>query len=143
MESVEVVELGRMSLLTLMLKQVLDRNLQDPRKSRAMLDRVLTVRLRTRKMETTLFFEANRVRAEDGAHGRPDLEVAGELPALLSVALGASPVRAILARKLRVWPRSWKGWVNAPRLMFLVQLERRPSSLGLPARKGEEKGESP
>ena len=40
MESVEVIEPGRSSILTLMLKQILDRNLQDPRKARLMQGRV-------------------------------------------------------------------------------------------------------
>ena len=131
MESVEVAELGRTSILTLMLKQVLDRSLQDPSKSRAMQNRVLTVRVRARRMKTTLFFEANRVRAEDGTHGRPDLEIAGELPALLSVALGASAVRAFLARRLRVRVRSWRGWVHVPRLIAVMQLGKPPSYLRL------------
>ena len=122
METVEVLEPGRASLLTLMLKQLLDRNLKDPRKSQAMQGRVLTVCVRARRMETTLFFEGDRIRAEDGAHGRPDLEVAGELHALLSVSLGAGPVRAVLARRLRVRPRSWRGWVHARRLMSLLRL---------------------
>jgi hypothetical protein len=143
MESVEVVELGRASILTLMLKQIVERNLQDPRKSQAMRDRVLTVRVRSRKMKTTLFFEANRVRAEDGAHGRPDLEIAGELPALLSVALGESPMRAFLGRRLRIRLRSWKAWVYAPRFMRVMQLGRSPSYLRLSSRKGRGKGGTP
>ena len=36
MESVEVAERGLASIVTLMLKQVLDRNLQDPRKRHVM-----------------------------------------------------------------------------------------------------------
>jgi hypothetical protein len=122
MEPVEIPEPGRASLLTLMLKQLLDRNLKDPRKSEAMQGRVFSACVRARRMETTLFFEAGRIRVEDGAHGRPDLEVTGELPALLSMALGTSPVRAVLARRVRVRPRSWKGWVHAPRLMFVLRL---------------------
>lgn len=131
MESVEVGEPGRASLLTLMLKQILDRTLKDPRKSRALRGRVLTVRVRTARMKTTLFFEVSRVRAEDGAHGRPDLEVSGEWPALLSVSLGASPVRALFGRAVRVRPRSWKGWICAPRLMALMQPGRPPAHLRL------------
>ena len=142
MESVEVAELGRTSLLTLMLKQVLDRNLQDPYKSRAMRNRVLTVRVRARRMKTTLFFEANRVRAEDGTHGRPDLEIAGELPALLSLALGASAARAFLARRLRVRLKSWRGWVYVPRLMPVMQLGKPPSYLRLLVRRGRRKGDN-
>jgi ubiquinone biosynthesis protein UbiJ len=122
MKPVEVLEPGKASLLTLMLKQLLDRNLNDPGKSRAMQGKVLTVCVRSRRMETTLHFEAGRIRAEDGYHGRPDLEVAGELPALLSVALGASPVQAVLARRLRVRPRSRRGWVHARRLMCVLRL---------------------
>lgn len=145
MEPVEVLEPGRASLLTLMLKQLLDRNLTDPGKSRAMKGKVLTVCVRSRRMETTLLFEDGRIRAEDGSHRRPDLEVTGELAALLSVALGASPVRAVLARRLRVRPRSWRGWVHARRLMFVVRPGRGHDPLppGLQARQGGEKGESP
>lgn len=143
MESVEVVELGESSILTLMLKQILDRNLQDLQKSRVMQDRVLTVRVRARQMKTTLFFEANRVRAEDGEHGRPDIEIAGDLSVLLSLVLGASPLRAVLARRLRVRLRRWKGWLHGLRLIPMMQLGRPPAYLRLLARKGREKGESP
>ncbi len=141
MESVEVAEPGTTSLLTLMLKQILDRNLQDPRKAHAMRNRVLTVRVRARRMKTTVFFEANRVRAEDGSHGRPDLEIAGELPALLSLALGAGAVRALLARRLRVRLRSWRGWLHVPRLIPVMQLGKPPSYFRLLARGGRKKGE--
>lgn len=122
MESVEVQEPGGTSLLTLMLKRLLDRSLQDPRMSRVMASRVLTVRVRTRKMATTLFFESDRILAEDGNRGRPDLEISGDLPSLLSLALGANPVRAVLARRLRVRPRSLRGWVYAPKLMRILRL---------------------
>jgi hypothetical protein len=143
MESVEVVELGKTSILTLMLKQILDRNLQDPRKSGVMRDRVLTVRVRARQMQTTVFFEANRVRAEDGAHGRPDVEIVGAMSALLSVSLGASPVRAVLARKMRVRPMGWKGLAYGPRLMLMLQLAGPSICLRLLTRRGREKGDSP
>lgn len=143
MESVEVVELGESSILTLMLKQILDRNLQDLQKSRVMQDRVLTVRVRAREMKTTLFFEANRVRAEDGEHGRPDVEIAGELPVLLSLALGASPLRAVLRRGLRVRLRRWRGWLYGLRLILMMQLGSPPAYLRLLARKGREKGGGP
>ena len=143
MESVEVVELGRTSILTLMLKQILDRNLQDPRKSRVMQDRVLTVRIRAGQMQTTLFFEANRIRAEDGAHGRPDIEIVGDMPVLLSISLGASPLRAFLARRMRVRPMQWRGFAYGLRLMVMMQLAGPPFCLRLLARRGLEKGESP
>ena len=143
MESVEVVELGKTSILTLMLKQILDRNLQDPEKSGVMQGSVLTVRVRARQMQTTLFFEENRVRAEDGAHGRPDIEIAGDMPVLLSISLGASPVRAVLARRMRVRPMRWKGLAYGLRLMMMMQLTRPPVCLRLLARRGRKKGESP
>ena len=142
MESVEVGELGKTSILTLMLKQILDRNLQDPEKSGVMQGRVLTVCVRARQMQTTLFFEANRVRAEDGAHGRPDIEIAGDMPVLLSVSLGASPVRAVLARRMRIRPMRWKGLAYGLRLMLMMQLTRPPVCLRLLARRGRKKGES-
>lgn len=134
MERVELAEPGRASLLTLMLKQILERNLQDPRKSRAMRGRVLTVRVRTRRMKTTLFFENGRVRAEDGAHGRPDLEMAGEPSALFSVALGASLLRALVARRVQVRLRNWRGWTCALRLIPLLQVGGPPADLRLFAR---------
>ena len=143
MESVEVVEIGESSILTLMLKQILDRNLQDLQKSRVMQDRVLTVRIRARQMKTTLFFEANRIRAEDGEHGQPDIEIAGDLSVLLSLALGSSPLRAVLARRLRVRLRRWKGWLYGRHLILMMQLARPPTYLRLLARKGREQGESP
>jgi putative sterol carrier protein len=143
MESVEIPELGRASILTLMLKQVLDRNLQDPLKAQAMKNRVLTVRVRARSMKTTLFFEANRVRAEDGSHGKPDLEITGELPILLSLALGESPIRAFLTRRMRVRLRSWRAWIHAPRMISLMQLDRTASKARLLAGRGREQGGSP
>ena len=143
MESVEVVEPGKTSILTLLLKQILDQNLRDPRRARVMQDRVLTVRVRAREMETTLFFEADRVRAEDGAHGRPDVEIAGTLPALLSIALGASPVRAALGRRMRIRPMRWKGWVYGLRLMRVMRLGRSASPVGLLTPRGPEEGEGP
>lgn len=143
MESVEVIELGRSSILTLMLKQILDRNLQDPRKARLVRGRVFTVRVRAREMQTTLFFEADRVRAEDGTHGCPELEIAGDMPALLSIVLGASPVRTLLAGKMRVRPKRLKGWFYGVRLMRIMRLGASPSSLGPSASRGRERGEIP
>lgn len=122
MQSVEVREPGKASILTLMLKQILDRNLRDPGKSRKMQGLVLTVRVRSRQMQTTLFFESDRVRAEDGLHGRPDIEIAGTLPVLLSLALGTGPVRAALTREVRLRPMRWRGWVYGLRLMEMMRL---------------------
>lgn len=122
MEAVEVPELGRASILTLMVKQILDRNLQDPKKRELMRSRVLTVRICVRRMLTTLFFEASRIRAEDGAHGRPNIEISGDMRALLSIALGVHPLRAILNRRLRVRLRGWRGWLYVLRFLALMQL---------------------
>ena len=122
MEAVEVLELGRASILTLMVKQILDRNLQDPKKRELMGNRILTVRIRVRRMLTTLFFEASRIRAEDGAHGRPNIEISGELQSLLSIALGVHPLKAILKRRLRVRLRGWRGRLYALRFLPVRQL---------------------
>lgn len=126
MIEVEVQDLGRSSILTLMVKQILDRNLRNPAKSGLMRNRLLTVRIQVRNMTTSLFFEASRVRAEDGGHGRPDLEIAGNMRSLLSVALGTNPLRAILHRHLRVRLRGWKGWLYVFRFLSLMQLDGRP-----------------
>jgi hypothetical protein len=126
MESVDVGECGRVSIVTLMLKQILDRNLRDPRKRNVMKNRVLTVQIRVRKMLTTLFFEADRIRAEEGAHGKPDMELEGDMPTLLSIALGGSPVRAVLRRKLRLRLRRFRGWWYGLRFLLLMQLGQPP-----------------
>ena len=126
MESVEVIEPGGVSIVTLMLKQVLDRNLQDPRKRHVMKNRLLTVQVRVRGMLTTLFFEADRVRAEEGAHGRPDIELEGDMQTLLSIALGGSPVGAIFQRRLRLRLNRFRGGLYGLRLMLLMQLGRPP-----------------
>ncbi len=137
MERVELAEPGRASLLTLMLKQILERSLQDPRKSQAMRGRSLTVRVRSRRMKTTLFFEEGRVRAEDGAHGRPDLEIAGEPAALFSVALGAGLLRSLLARRIEVRLTSRRGWICAFRMIPLLRVGGAPADRGpLARRKG-------
>ena len=143
MDSVEVLEPGKTSILTLLVKQILDRNLQDPRRSRGMRNRVMTVHVRSREMQTTLFFEADRVRAEDGAHGRADLEIAGSMPVLLSIALGASPLRAALARRMRVRPMRWRGWIYGLRLMRMMRLGKSATPFGQTARRGLEQGERP
>jgi hypothetical protein len=126
MESVEVVEPGGVSIVTLMLKQVLDRNLQDPRKRHVMKNRLLTVRVRVRGMLTTLFFEADRVRAEEGGHGRPDMELEGDMQTLLSIALGASPIGAIFRKKLRLRLKRFRGWIYGLRFLLLMQLGQPP-----------------
>jgi len=126
MESVQVGECGHASIVTLMLKQVLDRNLQDPRKRNVMKNRELTVHVRVRKMQTTLCFESNRVRAEEGTHGRPDIELEGDMQTLLDVALGASPVRALFRGKLRLRLKRFRGVLYGLRLLLLMQLGRPP-----------------
>ncbi len=126
MQSVQIADAGRASIITLMLKQVLDRNLQDPRKRDVMKDRVLTVHVRVRNMRTTLCFDTDRVRAEEGAHGRADIELEGDMQSLLAVALGASPVRALIRRKIRLRLRRLRGWLYGLRLLLLMQLGRPP-----------------
>lgn len=126
MESVEVTELGKSNIITLMIKQIMDRNLLDPRKRQVMMNRVLTVQIRVRQMLTTVFFESNRVRAEDGAHGSPDVEIQGDMQTLLDLALGASAFREILKRRLKVRPRRWRGWLYGLRLLVLMQLSYPP-----------------
>jgi len=129
METVEVVELGKASIITLMIKQVLDQNLLQPQKKSLMRERILTVHLRVREMLTTLFFEATRIRAEDGVHGKPDLEISGDMQSLLAIALGANPVRELWRRRLRIRPRRWRGILYAPRLLVLMQLGSPPAYL--------------
>lgn len=80
------------------------------------------LRVGDRRMLTTLFFEASRIRAEDGAHGRPNIEISGELQSLLSIALGVHPLKAILKRRLRVRLRGWRGRLYALRFLSLRQL---------------------
>lgn len=130
MVEVEVQDLGRSSILTLMVKQILDRNLGSPAKSGLMRNRLLTVRIRVSRMTTSLFFEASRIRAEDGAHGRPDIEISGDMSSLLSVALGASPLKALLRRRLRIRLRGWKGWLYALRFLSLMQIHGRQGPTG-------------
>jgi len=122
MDAVEVREPGRASIITLMIKQVMDRNLLDPRKRQLMRNRALTVHLRVRDMRTTLFFEATRVRAEDGAHGKPDLEIVGDMKALLAVALGAGPLGEMWRGRLKIRPRRWRGIRYGARLLLMMQL---------------------
>ncbi len=141
MESVEVAELGRASIITLMVKQIMDRNLMDPRKRNVMRNRVLTVHIRVREMLTTVFFESNRVRAEDGAHGKPDMVIKGDMQTLLALALGASPLREILKRRLRIRLKRWRGWVYGLRLLFLMQLGDPPGYLRWMAAKKAKQGE--
>jgi len=80
------------------------------------------LRVGDRRMLTTLFFEASRIRAEDGAHGRPNIEISGELQSLLSIALGVHPLKAILKRRLRVRLRGWRGRLYALRFLPVRQL---------------------
>jgi|GEM_PF-2182901 hypothetical protein len=126
MVEVEVQDPGRSSILTLMVKQILDRSLANPAKSGLMRNRLLTVRIQVRNMTTSLFFEASRVRAEDGAHGRPDIEISGDMRSLLSIALGANPVWALLRRHMRIQLRGWKGWVHGLRFLSLMRVDGRP-----------------
>jgi len=129
METVEVAELGRVSVVTLMLKQVLDRNLKDPRKRNVMKNRMLIVQFRVREMVMTLFFEANRVRAEEGARSKPDIEIAGNMKTLLSIALGKSPLTALFRRQLRVRIKRLKGYLYILRVLLLMQLGKPPAYL--------------
>jgi len=126
MDAVEVAELGRVSVATLMLKQVLDRNLQDPRKRNVMKNRMLIVQFRIREMLMTLFFEADRIRAEEGARSKPDIEISGDMGTLLSIALGASPLVALLRRKLKIRLKRLRGYLYVLRLLFLMQLGKPP-----------------
>lgn len=143
MESVEVAELGRASILTLMLKQILDRNLLDPQKAGVMQGRVLTVHVRARDMRTTVFFEPARVRAEDGGHGRPDLVITGDMRSLLSLALGGGLLRALLGGGLRIRIRGWRGLWYGLRLTLLMQLGPPPAYLRWLTGARSERGESP
>ena len=147
MEAVEIAELGRVSVVTLMLKQVLDRNLQDPRKRNVMKNRMLVVQVRVREMVMTLFFEGTRVRAEEGARSKPDIEISGDMGALLSVALGGSPLLAVFRRKLKVRIRRLRGYFHILRLLLLMQLGKPPAYLRWltgkePAKDSEEAQES-
>ena len=126
MESIEIAAPGKVNLAALMLRQILERNLQDPRKCRLMDNRVLTVRIQVLEMVTTLFFESSRIRMEDGSHGKPNIEISGDIQIMLDVALGASPIRSVLRRQLRFRPRGWKGWFWAPRFLLLMQLGPAP-----------------
>jgi len=132
MVEVEVQDPGRSSILTLMVKQILDRSLASPAKSSLMRNRLLTVRIQVRNMTTSLFFEASRVRAEDGAHGRPDIEISGDMRSLLSIALGANPLRALLRRHLRIQLRGWKGWLHALRFLSLMRVDGQPKAPAQP-----------
>ena len=147
MEAVEIAELGRVSVVTLMLKQVLDTNLQDPRKKHVMRNRMLVVQIRVREMVMTLFFEANRVRAEEGARSKPDIEISGDMGTLLSVALGASPIAAFFRRKLKIRFRRFRGYFHIPRLLLMMQLGKPPAYLrwlsGRPPKEAKQKGALP
>lgn len=136
MVEVEVQDLGKSSILTLMVKQILDRNLGNSAKSRLLRNRVLTARIRVRNMTTSLFFEASRIRAEDGCHGKPDIEIAGDMRVLLSIALGTNPLKAVLRRDLRVRLRGWKGWLYALRFLSLMQVDGRPEPAASQGSKG-------
>lgn len=140
MVEVEVQDPGRSSILTLILKQILDRSLASPVKSGLMRNRLLTARIQVRNMTTSLFFEASRVRAEDGAHGRPDIEISGDMRSLLSIALGASPLRALLRRHMRIQLRGWKGWLHALRFLSLMRVEGRPKPAAPPSSETQPEG---
>ena len=136
METVEVADLGASSIVTLMLKQVLERNLADPEKCDLMKNRLLTVHVQVREMTATLSFESNRVRAENGAHGKADIVVAGDMKTLLAVAVGADPLGLIWKRKLRIRPKRWRGWIYGLRLVPLMQMGATPRYLKWLIKKG-------
>jgi len=129
METVEVSDLGASSIVTLMLKQILDRNLMDPQKRALMNNRLLTVHVHVRLMAVTVSFEADRVRAENGAHGKPDIVITGDMQTLLSVAVGGDPLLLIWKRRLKVRPRRWRGWIYCVRLLLLMQVGQSPTYL--------------
>ncbi len=126
MKTVEVAELGRASILTLMLKQLVDQNLRDQEKVGLVLGRSFTAVFRAGRMFTTLVFEGDKVSAREGQGDAPDLEVAGDMRTLLDLGIGRNLIVPLITRRLKVRLHGLRGLGLILRILGLMRLGRLP-----------------
>jgi hypothetical protein len=126
MDAVEVSDLGRSSILTLMIKQMLDQNLRDPEKVRLIRGRGFKAVFKASRMITTIVFEMGRVRIEEGRGPSPDLEIVGDIRTLLELGTGRNPLIPFIKRRLTLRFSRIHGLILTMRVLGLIRLGRLP-----------------
>lgn len=100
--AVAVEEPQRMNLLGLLLANVMERALEDPKAQRKCVPLKGGVQVRAGRMEVRLKFNEGRVEVLRGSDDRPRASVSGDLTTLADVTLGGGVVRHYLRRRLKV-----------------------------------------
>ena len=108
-QTVEVSDPGRSSILTLMIGQILAKNLLDPSKQALIRGKTFTTVIRAGRMTTSLVVDRGAIRVLEGRQGNADLELSGSIRTLLGLAVGESLLKALLRRELSFRVFALKG----------------------------------
>lgn len=100
--AVAVEEPQRMNLLGLLLANVMERALEDPRTQRKCAPLKGGIQVRAGRMEVRIRFNEGRVEVLRASEDRPRASVSGDLSTLADVTLGGGVVRHYLRRRLKV-----------------------------------------
>ena len=126
METVQVSEPGKSSILTLVLKQIIDRNLKDPRKRRIIQGRCFKVVFNAGRMYTTLNFDKKTINAMEGKTEEADFSVSGDIRTFVELGTGASPLLPLIKRKIRFCFKGWRGFIVGLRIIGLLRPGKLP-----------------
>ena len=108
MPSVKFRNPGEMSLVGYILQALIERNLKTERGVKALAKMKGRVLVGASQMELTLDFTGDDLVMAVGRDGKPDARVAGNMDALLGVALGKGMVGPVLSGKLKVGGKIWR-----------------------------------
>ncbi len=117
MPEVIVDDLGSLNLAALITRELINKNLQDPDKSKLIRHLNCTLVLKASRMKMTVIFKDGEVYLENGAAPKPTVYIEAGLNDFLNIGVGGSYITALITGRLKI--RGIKLWKLLPILKLI------------------------
>lgn len=117
MPEVIVEDVGGLNLVALMIRELINRNLQDPNKIKLTEHLSCTLVVKGSRMATTVIFKNGKVFLKNGAAQKPTIYIEAGLGEFLNIGVGGSYITALITGRLKV--RGIKLWKLLPILKLI------------------------
>lgn len=97
-----VEEPEKLNLIGLFVMRILEKNLQNPHNINRIKNLKASIVINAGEMSITLVFKEGQVKIKRGQVEKSDAKIEGSLESFLKFALGASPIRLIISRQIKI-----------------------------------------
>ncbi len=117
MPEVIVEDVGALNLVALMIREIINKNLQNPNKLKLTKRLNCTLVLKASRMSMTVIFKNGEVFLRNGASPKPTVYIEADLGEFLNIGVGGSYIIPLITGKLKI--RGIRLWKLLPILKLI------------------------